>query len=54
MYDLRFRILLKKFIVTNNLSLDGMKLKINYSTLEKETKNIENSDEEADNKLPGA
>lgn len=44
MYDLRFRVLLKKFVVSNNLSLDGMKLKINYSTLEKETHNIEDSE----------
>jgi len=31
MYDLRFRVLVKKYIVSNNNSLDGMKLRINYN-----------------------
>lgn len=50
MYDLRFRVLVKKFIISNNLSLDGIKLRINFAE-----KNFENSDEEQkDNNLPGA
>jgi periodic tryptophan protein 2 len=51
MYDLRFRVLIKKFLITNNLSLDGIKLRINFAE-----KNFENSDQEddKDNKLPGA
>lgn len=51
MYDMRFRILIKKFIVTNNQSLEGINLKVNFNKVE-----FEYSDEEQrkDNSLPGA
>jgi hypothetical protein len=43
---MKYRILIRRFVISNNLSLDGMKLKVNFSTIDQENKNIEESDEE--------
>lgn len=45
LYDMKYRILIRRFVISNNMSLDGMKLKINFSTIDQENKNIE-SDED--------
>lgn len=36
LYDMKFRILIRKIVISNNMSLDGMKLKINFSTIDRE------------------
>ncbi|KAM3138460.1 hypothetical protein pb186bvf_009374 [Paramecium bursaria] len=55
LYDMKFRILIRKIVISNNMSLDGMKLKINFSTIDRENQQIEESDNDfkKDN-LPGA
>ncbi|CAD8144037.1 unnamed protein product [Paramecium octaurelia] len=55
LYDMKYRILIRRFIISNNYSLDGMKLKVNFKTIDKENKNIEESDDEKQkDNLPGA
>lgn len=34
LYDMKYRILIRRFVISNNLSFDGMKLKINFKTIE--------------------
>ncbi|CAD8058883.1 unnamed protein product [Paramecium sonneborni] len=53
--DMKYRILIRRFVVSNNLSLDGMKLKINFQNIDQENRNIEESnDENQRENLPGA
>lgn len=53
-YDTKFRILIRKIVISNNMSLDGMKLKINFSRIDQENQNIEESENENNDNLPGA